>query len=158
MAKEIERKFLVISDEWRGLSRGTKFCQGYLASSENCIVRVRSEGEKGVLTIKCAFKGISSDEFEYEIPICDCHAMLDTLSSQNILEKLRYKVPYKGFVWEIDEFFGDNEGLIVAEIELTSEEQKFPLPPWAGAEVSDDLRYTNYSLSKKPYAQWKKLR
>ncbi len=158
MAKEIERKFLVTSDDWRGLARGTKFCQGYLASSSGCVVRVRSEGERGVLTIKCKRKGISGDEFEYEIPICDCQAMLEGLPSQNIVNKLRYKIPYKGFVWEIDEFFGDNTGLIVAEIELASEDQAFPVPPWVGEEVSEDSRYTNYSLSKNPYVQWKKLR
>ena len=154
MAKEIERKFLVVSDEWRGLSRGTKFCQGYLASSSNCIVRVRSEGEKGVLTIKCDFKGISSDEFEYEIPLADCEAMLSSLALPGIIEKRRYRIFFEGDEWVIDEFLGENSGLIVAKIELSSETQSFAKPDWVGEEVSLDSRYTNYSLSQLPFSRW----
>lgn len=156
MAKEIERKFLVTGDEWRGLARGEKFCQGYLADGKNCIVRVRSEGERGLITIKGKRKGITGDEYEYEIPIIDCRAMLNKLSASSVIEKLRYKIPYKGFIWEVDEFLGDNEGLIIAEIELDAEDQIFHLPPWVGEDVSLDSRYTNYSLSKVPYMHWKK--
>lgn len=150
---EIERKFLVRGDAWRRLAEGVPFRQGYL-QTRPCTVRVRTEGNKGVLTIKGPSQGLSRREFEYEIPVEEAELMLDTLVGQPPISKRRYTVPYKGFVWEIDEFFGENEGLIVAEIELSDEAQPFEKPEWIGEEVSGDRRYSNASLSVLPFSRW----
>ncbi|MFQ8737797.1 MAG: CYTH domain-containing protein [Bilophila wadsworthia] len=107
---EIERKFLVKSEAWRGLAEGVRFRQGYL-QTHPCTVRVRTEGERGVLTIKGQTRGFSREEFEYEIPRGDADRMLDTLALPSLIDKIRYKIPYQGFVWEVDEFLGDNAGL-----------------------------------------------
>lgn len=154
MPEEIERKFLVKGDSWRNLAQPELFRQGYLAGSENCLVRLRTEGSRGVLTIKGKRKGITGSEFEYEIPLADCEAMLRSLALPGIIEKLRYHISFQGAEWVIDEFLGENKGLIVAEIELTSEMQSFAKPDWADEEVSFDARYTNYSLSQMPYSRW----
>lgn len=131
MNVEIERKFLVKSEAWRGLAEGVRFRQGYL-QTHPCTVRVRTEGERGVLTIKGQTRGFSREEFEYEIPRGDADRMLDTLALPSLIDKIRYKIPYQGFVWEVDEFLGDNAGLVVAEIELSDEGQAFERPGWIG--------------------------
>lgn len=135
MNVEIERKFLVKSEAWRGLAEGVRFRQGYL-QTHPCTVRVRTEGERGVLTIKGQTRGFSREEFEYEIPRGDADRMLDTLALPSLIDKIRYKIPYQGFVWEVDEFLGDNAGLVVAEIELSDEGQAFERPGWIGEEVT----------------------
>ena len=153
MPVEIERKFLVKNDAWRGLAQGIPFRQGYLQTSP-CTVRVRTEGGRGVLTVKGRTRGFSRDEFEYEIPFEDADRMLDTLAQPPLIRTCRYRIPYKGFVWEVDEFFGDNEGLIVAEIELADEAQSFEKPDWIGEEVTGDRRYANSSLASRPFRRW----
>ncbi|MBQ8869956.1 MAG: CYTH domain-containing protein [Alphaproteobacteria bacterium] len=156
MAKEIERKFLVTGDAWRTLAKGTHYRQGYLNSIKERTVRIRTIDDKAYLTVKGPTVGVTRMEFEYEIPYNDCVEMLKNLAEQPIIEKARYKVPYNGLVWEIDEFFGVNEGLIVAEVELQSEDQVFEKPQWIGQEVSGDPRYFNSNLVNNPYTTWKK--
>lgn len=155
MALEIERKFLVKGDAWRALATGTHYRQGYLSSSKERTVRVRTIDETAFLTIKGPNQGIARTEFEYAIAVEDARVMLDTMAERPIIEKKRYRIPYKGFVWEVDEFFGVNEGLIVAEIELPSEDTVFETPEWIGEEVSGDVRYFNSSLVRNPYTTWK---
>ena len=154
MAKEIERKFLIAGEGWRDEAAGTFFRQGYLSTVKERTVRVRSKGDQGFLTVKGISVGATRAEFEYEIPLEDANEMLDSLCERPIIEKTRYRVSYQGFVWEVDEFAGDNAGLIVAEIELASEDQKFPRPPWVGREVSDDPRYFNANLIAHPFKAW----
>ena len=144
MAKEIERKFLVKDDTWRN-AKGTRYRQGYLNSAKERIVRVRTIKDKGYLTIKGITVGASRMEFEYEIPRRDADKLLD-ICEKPLIEKTRYKVEEGGFVWEIDEFFGDNQGLIVAEVELESEDQEFTKPDWVGEEVTGDSRYFHSNL------------
>jgi len=156
MAKEIERKYLVKGMEWRSLAEGTHYRQGYLNSAKERTVRIRTINDKAFLTIKGLTVGATRSEYEYEIPHADCTAMLDTLAEKPIIEKKRYKIPYGGLVWEVDEFLGVNEGLIVAEVELTSEDQQFEKPSWVGEEVSSDPRYFNSNLVANPYSTWKK--
>jgi len=151
---EIERKFLLIGSDWKKLARGTVYRQGYLHSSENRTVRIRVAGGTGFVTIKGGGTGIRRLEFEYQIPVKDAEIMLEKLCEKPLVEKKRYKIDYAGFTWEVDEFFGENEGLTVAEIELTSEEQPFAKPPWVGKEVSGDPRYFNAVLCKFPYSAW----
>ena len=154
MAKEIERKFLVVGDAWRALAQGVHYRQGYLNSIKERTVRIRTVGEKAVITVKGPTVGVTRMEFEYQIPYDDCVAMLDNLAEKPIIEKKRYKIPMGEFVWEIDEFFGVNEGLIVAEVELKSEDQAFEKPEWIGKEVSGDPRYFNSNLVAHPYSTW----
>jgi adenylate cyclase len=154
MGKEIERKFRVKGDSWRSQAIGTAYRQGYLNSAKERTVRIRTIDEKAFLTIKGLTVGATRSEYEYEIPLADCNAMLDALAEKPIIEKKRYKVPFGGLTWEIDEFFGENAGLIVAEIELTSEGQTFPKPEWVGEEVTADPRYFNSNLIKHPYTRW----
>ncbi|MDL2272790.1 CYTH domain-containing protein [Desulfovibrio sp. OttesenSCG-928-I05] len=118
MGTEIERKFLVVSDAWRQGAEGTPIRQGYLSSRKECTVRVRIADGKGYMTVKGASAGITRQEFEYEIPVEDAHAMLDTLAERPLIEKTRYTRTEDGLVWEIDEFSGENSGLIIAEVEL----------------------------------------
>ncbi len=155
MAKEIERKFLVTNDEWRALAQGTLYRQGYLNSIKERTVRIRTVGDKAFLTVKGITIGASRVEYEYEIPTADCMAMLDSLAEKPIIEKKRYKIKFGGLTWEVDEFFGENQGLIVAEVELTSEDQVFEKPSWIGEEVSSDPRYFNSNLIANPYTTWK---
>ncbi len=155
MAKEIERKFLVVGDAWRALAQGVHYRQGYLNSIKERTVRIRTVGEKAVITVKGPTVGVTRMEFEYQIPYDDCVAMLDNLAEKPIIEKKRYKIAMGEFVWEIDEFFGVNEGLIVAEVELKSEDQAFEKPEWIGKEVSGDPRYFNSNLVAHPYSTWK---
>jgi adenylate cyclase len=154
MAKEIERKFLIKGDAWRALANGTMYRQGYLNSAKERTVRIRTVGDKAFLTIKGLTVGATRSEYEYEIRFDECNAMLDTLAEKPLIEKKRYKIPAGALTWEIDEFFGDNAGLIVAEVELQSEEQKFDKPDWIGAEVTGDPRYFNSNLIKHPYTRW----
>ncbi len=156
MAKEIERKFLVRGDAWRSLAKGTMYRQGYLNSVKERTVRIRTVGDKAFLTVKGLTVGATRSEYEYEIPFGECNAMLDTLAEKPLIEKKRYKIPVAGFTWEIDEFFGDNVGLIVAEVELQSEDQKLDKPDWIGAEVTGDPRYFNSNLIKLPFTRWQK--
>lgn len=154
MGKEIEKKFLVRGDVWRSLAKGTAYRQGYLNSAKERTVRIRTIDAKAFLTIKGLTVGATRSEYEYEIPVADCDAMLDALAEKPIIEKKRYKVPFAGLTWEIDEFFGDNAGLIVAEVELESETQIFEKPDWVGEEVTADPRYFNSNLIKHPYTKW----
>ncbi|MBF0193696.1 MAG: CYTH domain-containing protein [Magnetococcales bacterium] len=156
MAIEIERKFLLKNDGWRGLGVGTVYRQGYLSSVKERAVRVRVAGEKATLTIKGVSKGIARAEYEYEIPMADAEAMLNNLCEKPIIEKTRYVIKHDDNIWEVDEFEGDNKGLFVAEVELNEAEQTFTKPDWVGEDVSDDNRYFNANLIKHPYSQWTK--
>ena len=154
MGREIERKFLVIPNAWRpdGLE-GTRFVQGYLSMDPERVVRVRIEGDEGRLTVKGIRRHVSRLEYEYEIPVEDAHA-LHALCIPPLVEKVRYRIAYAGRTWEVDEFAGLNEGLVLAEIELASETDALDLPPWVGREVSADDRYANTSLARHPFTSW----
>ena len=163
MGTEIERKYLVKKAEWRSHLQqmqkkfskiGEKYCQGYISTNNETTVRLRIVGNKGYLTIKGKTKGYTRSEFEYSIPVEDAKQMLETLCSKPLIKKIRYKIKQDNFIWEVDEFLGENKGLIVAEVELESEEQKIELPDWIDREVNDK-KYFNYSLIKYPYSQWK---
>ena len=154
MNQEIERKFLVRGDGWRPGAHGVLCRQGYLSSAIGCTVRVRLMGDAALLTIKGATKGITKLEYEYPIPTADAQALLDRLCVKPLIEKRRFTVPFAGMTWEIDEFLGENQGLLVAEVELEAEDQPVELPAWAGAEVSGDPRYFNVNLVRHPYAHW----
>ena len=154
MPTEIERKFLVKDDAWRSLATGVAYCQGYIASSASRTVRVRVVGEQGYLTIKGASTGITRAEFEYPIPLNDALELLSTLCEPPLIQKKRYTIAHEGMVWEVDEFEGDNQGLIVAEVELTDAQQAIALPDWIDREVSDDPRYFNANLAKHPFREW----
>ena len=156
MAKEIERKFLVVGDAWRKLAEGTRYRQGYLNSMKERTVRIRTVGDKAFMTVKGPTVGVTRMEFEYPIPYEDCVTMLDNLAEQPVIDKARYKIPMGEFVWEVDEFFGVNQGLIVAEIELKSEDQAFEKPEWIGEEVSGDPRHFTPILLAHPYPTWNK--
>jgi len=154
MGKEIERKYLVKGDSWRALATGTVYRQGYLSTVKERTVRVRTINDTGFLTIKGITRGVSRLEFEYEIPEADARQLLDELCEKPLVEKSRYKINYAGLTWEVDEFAGANEGLIVAEVELESEGQQIDLPEWIGEEVSGDPRYFNSNLIAHPYTRW----
>lgn len=157
MKQEIERKFLVRDDSWRQQAAGGVSCrQGYMSSGPaGATVRVRLMDNRGFLTIKGPTEGISRAEFEYEIPADDAEQMMETLCGERIVSKTRYFLPMDGMTWEIDEFSGENSGLILAEVELNSEGQSFTKPAWLGKEVSLDSRYTNAALSRNPFSAWK---
>lgn len=154
MALEIERKFLLAGEGWRGLAEGKSYRQGYLCSDEVRTVRVRIAGEKGFITVKGKTKGMARAEYEYEIPLADAEEMLNALCGKTSIEKMRYKIPFAGHVWEVDEFSGENEGLIMAEVELKSEDEAFVKPDWIGREVTGDRRYYNASLATYPFCRW----
>lgn len=154
MATEIERKFLVNGVPW-GSDTGVRFSQGYLNRDKERTVRVRIAGDKAFLTVKAVTRGATRAEFEYGIPLPDAEQLLK-LSDGPIIQKNRYVLVHDGHTWEVDEFLGDNAGLVLAEIELTSEEQSFGRPPWLGTEVTQDLRYYNSSLAGHPYLEWRK--
>lgn len=154
MTKEIERKFLISNDAWRGAAKGEHITQAYLARGKDCVFRVRTRNNRALLTIKGKRQGIAGDEFEYEIPLADGEKLIKNYSEYSVVEKIRYLVKHEGHVWEIDEFLGDNQGLLVAEIELASEDEKFARPAWLGEEVSLDEKYTNLNLARTPYKQW----
>jgi adenylate cyclase len=154
MAKEIERKFLV-KDNWQPQAAGITIAQGYLSTVPERTVRVRIKGDKGYLTIKGKNQGISRAEFEYEIPLADAEELLK-LAEQPILSKVRYLEQHGNRLWEIDVFAGENQGLVVAEVELPDEQAEFSRPDWLGQEVSGDVRYYNANLIKFPFSLWKK--
>ena len=154
MSKEIERKYLLKNNDWRKLSTSSfKIKQGYLNSNIERTVRVRRIGDKALLTIKSKNEGITRSEYEYEIPVEDAISLLD-LCEKPIIEKTRSIVVFENKTWEIDEFEGENKGLIIAEIELSSENEEFIVPSWIGKEVSDDERYYNSSLILNPFCRW----
>lgn len=159
MGLEIERKFRVSTDGWRctengQLREGVRFRQGYIPSTGTTTVRVRLEGDRGVLTIKAQTAGLARLEYEYTIPAADALEMLDNVCDQPQIDKIRYCISAGPHVWEVDEFLGDNAGLIVAEIELTDEAETFTHPEWLGEEVTEDTRYLNVNLAKLPFKHW----
>jgi adenylate cyclase len=154
MGQEIERKFLLRDQSWKRGAHGVPYQQGYLGLDPARTLRVRVAGEKGFLTIKGAADGASRAEFEYPIPVSEARELLATLCLKPQIEKIRYRIEYVGMVWEIDEFLGDNAGLVLAEVELESPDQTIDLPPWIGAEVTGDHRYYNSWLSQNPYRFW----
>ena len=156
MATEIERKFLIKPNAWKPQTAGTKIRQGYLSVIKERVVRVRTKGAKAFLTIKGVTKGISRMEFEYEISVEDADWLLTNLCEKPLIEKTRYNETYNGHTWEVDVFFGENDGLVVAEVELADEDEALQLPSWVGEEVSSDPRYFNSNLMKNPYCKWVK--
>jgi adenylate cyclase len=154
MGTEIERKFLVVGEAWRGLAPGVRYRQGYLSTVKQRTVRVRTVGERAYLTVKGVSRGLSRAEFEYEIPLQDANSMLDELCERPLIAKKRYKIPLGAFIWEVDEFEAENAGLIIAEVELEDADQTIPIPDWVGAEVSEDPRYFNANLISHPYQDW----
>ena len=156
MALEIERKFLLRSDEWRAqVTHRELLRQGYLSSGSQCSIRARVAGEQAWLNLKARRSGMTRLEFEYPIPVEDANEILNELARGPILEKYRHLIPAGEYVWEVDEFLGANAGLIVAEIELTSEAAQFERPSWLGEEVTEDERYYNFNLAQKPYTEWR---
>jgi adenylate cyclase len=154
MPREIERKFLLKSDKWRALARKKEaMTQGYIGTGDRASVRVRIAGGDARLNIKSGGLVASRQEYEYTIPIDEARELL-MLSASPLIEKMRHWVPHGGFEWEVDEFHGDNEGLLVAEIELEDEAQEFPRPVWLGAEVTHLQRYYNVCLVEHPYSAW----
>lgn len=157
MGTETERKYLVKSDEWKSLGTKNFYQQGYLLIAKSKTIRVRTIGDSGFLTIKGASIGISRSEFEYEIPVLEAKLILETLCEKPIIEKFRTRIEINEMVWEVDEFIGANEGLVIAEIELVNEEQKFNLPNWIGEEVTGNYKYNNSYLVKNPFSKWKSV-
>lgn len=152
MAKEIERKFRVVPG-WLPTGEGDFIAQGYLATSQKAVVRVRLRAGRGYLTVKSSTDGVTRDEFEYEISEADARAMLKLCETS--IEKHRYLIPEEtGHTWEVDVFHGANEGLVVAEIELASPDEPYVRPSWLAREVSSDPRYFNCNLSLHPFSEW----
>ncbi|MFI5361677.1 MAG: CYTH domain-containing protein [Elusimicrobiota bacterium] len=156
MGREIERKFLVVGEVWRKGARRSLLSQGYLCAAKDKSVRVRLEDGRGSVTIKGKSRGAGRAEFEYSIPAKDARELLRDHCEKPLIEKTRSRVRFGGLVWEVDEFHGDNRGLVVAEVELRRSGQKVALPPWVGKEVTDDPRYLNSNLFKKPYRRWQR--
>ena len=154
MGEEIERKFLVAGEQWRESAHGTRYRQGFLSTEPERTVRVRIAGPRGSITVKGKNVGARRAEFEYEIPVGDAERMLDTLCKRPLIEKVRFTLLAGAHTWEIDVFEGDNAGLVVAEIELSSEDEVFARPEWVGDEVTDDPRYFNSNLVANPYRTW----
>ena len=155
MGIEIERKFLLSGEQWRALGQPLLLRQGYLSSTPARVVRVRVEGDQAFMTVKGKSVGATRGEWEYPIPLVDANQLL-ALCEQPLVEKFRRKIDYAGNVWEVDEFLGANAGLVVAEIELVSEDQPFARPDWIGAEVTHDARYFNSALARHPYSAWQR--
>ena len=154
MPKEIERKFLVNDDSWRNQAAGIRYRQGYLSTVKERTVRIRAAGDKGFITVKGISTGATRSEYEYEIPLADANEMLDQLCDRPLIEKTRYRIPFAGLIWEVDEFEGDNRGLITAEVELKDENQPVSIPGWAGEEVTGQPQYFNSSLVARPFSKW----
>lgn len=152
MATEIERKFLVTGQDWRRPD-AQRLVQGYLNRDKARTVRVRIAGEAAFLTIKGLTSGATRPEFEYPVPLADAQAML-AMCDGPLIDKWRHRVVFGGLLWEVDEFVGENAGLVVAEVELESEDQSFERPPWVGEEVTHDSRYFNACLASHPFARW----
>ena len=161
MGIEIERKFLVTSDDWRAAAHAViPMAQGYIndtaamdSGAQKASVRVRIQGDEAYLNIKSRELGHTRQEFEYPVPVSEARELL-ALCVGGLIDKRRYLVQHDGLLWEVDEFLGDNAGLVVAEVELESADQVFAKPDWAGAEVTDELRYYNLALASRPYTQW----
>jgi CYTH domain-containing protein len=162
MGQEIERKFLVISDAWRSGAQGQLLRQGYLPTQDARTVRIRLVGDVGTeqgathayLTLKGPAIGLARAEYEYPIPAEDAAEILATLCQPPLIEKIRYRLPSGELLWEIDEFLGENQGLVLAEVELSHPQQPIELPPWVGLEVSEDPRYHNSNLARYPFCRW----
>jgi adenylate cyclase len=154
MGKEIERKFLVLNNDYKKNSTGIFIHQGFLSTDKNRVVRVRIEGKKATLTIKGVSVGIERTEFEYDLPLKDAEQLLSEICIQPTIKKNRFKVEYKSFLWEIDEFLEKNKGLVIAEVELPEVDTIVKLPPWIGTDVSNDPKYYNSNLVKNPYKKW----
>lgn len=154
MGKEIERKFLTKSSEWRNLGIRKYYRQGYLLINKDRTIRVRIAEDKAFITIKSIPTGLSRNEFQYQIPLDDANQIINTLCEKPIIEKYRTSIKINELIWEVDEFLGDNAGLVVAEVELKDENQKIDLPEWIGEEVTFDYRYSNSNLVKHPFKDW----
>lgn len=154
MPLEIERKFLVTDDGWRGAWPHTAIRQGYLTTDDTTTVRVRVDGARATLTVKGEGAGAVRAEYEYAVPVEHGREML-ALCKPPLIEKVRHRVPYGGLMWEVDVFAGDNAGLVVAEVELSAPDQPVTLPPWVGREVTDDVRYRNSYLARHPFRGWR---
>jgi adenylate cyclase len=155
MPVEIERKFLVKDDSWRAqVESESHIMQGYIAETPAVTVRVRVKGDRAFLTIKGATKGLSRSEFEYPIPVEDAVQILDELAVSPAIDKVRYGVRAGNHVWDLDVFAGENAGLVLAEVELSTEDDTFEMPDWAGKEVSGDPRYYNVNLARAPFQSW----
>ncbi|MFA5555171.1 MAG: CYTH domain-containing protein [Phycisphaerae bacterium] len=154
MAVEIERKFLVVGTDYRNLGTALLCKQGYISSGPDCTFRIRVIDNRGFITIKGLTKGLSRPEFEYEIPLEDANIMLNEFCGKPFIEKKRYTVKVNNLVWDVDEFEGLNNGLIIAEVHLGSSEQKITKPSWVGTEVSGDPRYFNVNLARNPFCKW----
>ena len=155
MALEIERKYLIDLEKISPLENGIRIKQGYLSTNKNAVVRVRVKNDKAYLTIKGSNSGIARLEFEYEIPLDEANEMLEKLCQKPVIDKTRYLITHENHTWEVDIFYGDNEGLVVAEVELSSEDEHINLPSWVKEEVSHDDRYFNSNLMKLPFKDWK---
>ncbi len=161
MGIEIERKFLVINDAWRGAAHEVvAMAQGYLndqamveGGAQKASVRVRIEGDAAYLNLKSRERGHTRQEFNYPIPVDEARSLL-VLCVGGLIDKRRHYVRHEGHLWEVDEFLGDNAGLVVAEIELQHADEAFALPAWTGKQVTDSLRYYNLALASRPYSQW----
>lgn len=156
MAREIERKFRVTRSLWSpDPSQGVRYRQGYLSSDKSRVVRVRVAGDQGFLTVKGPTTGVTRSEYEYPIPREDADAMLDSLCIRPLVEKTRYRLLVGRTRWEVDDFAGENAGLVVAEVELPAADAPYDAPAWLGREVSDDPRYFNSNLAAHPYSRWR---
>lgn len=155
MATEIERKFLVQDDSWTSsVTSSRRIVQGYIAHTDNATVRVRVAGDHAWLNLKGVTTGISRSEYEYEVPVDDALSMLDELAVGPVIDKVRHVIPVGEHTWELDVFAGENEGLVMAEVELATADESYQRPSWAGEEVSDDARYYNVNLVTHPYRSW----
>ncbi|MBF0143389.1 MAG: CYTH domain-containing protein [Magnetococcales bacterium] len=154
MGIEIERRFLAQGDLWRTGAVGVVYRQGFLSTVKERVVRVRLAGNVGSLTIKGLARGFTRAEFNYPLPTADAVEMLDTLCERPLIEKIRHTITFGGVTWEVDEFLGENAGLVIAEVELAEENQDFALPPWVGREVSGESRYFNANLVRMPFSRW----
>ncbi|MBN1337681.1 MAG: CYTH domain-containing protein [Bacteroidales bacterium] len=155
MGKETERKFLVTGDAYRKMATPVMYHQAFLSTVPERVVRIRIAGEKAYISVKGVVTGFTRMEFEYEIPPDDALFMLDNLCEKPPVKKLRYKIRYGNHVWEVDEFLEENQGLVIAEIELQTEEEIFTKPPWIGREVTGEPQYYNANLVKNPFKNWK---
>jgi adenylate cyclase len=155
MGTEIERKYLLADDGWRAeISRSQRLVQGYLARSQTSAIRIRIAGDQAELNIKQSLDGVRRLEYEYPIPLADAQEMIDAVALRPLIDKTRHLVTRGPHTWEIDEFHGENAGLVVAEIELDDADESFERPSWLGEEVSSDPRYYNSNLSRHPYGSW----
>ncbi|MBC8208797.1 MAG: CYTH domain-containing protein [Desulfobulbaceae bacterium] len=153
MGLEIERRFLVVDESWQGLAPGRFICQGYLSVDPERVVRIRIVEESAFLTIKGKGDGVARPEFEYPLSLDDGRELL-ALCGGLLVEKMRYRIEFGGFVWDLDVFSGANSGLVMAEIELEQADQEFPRPPWVGLEVTADHCYCNVNLALHPWSSW----